>query len=159
MKKKNFFKDLNILKGKKSLLVSLFDGLNENKLFVGLMMIFMNLGSRYIDPGLTDGQKKIFKSVAKELLIFTIAFVATRNILVSLTITILFIIFFRFVFNENCKYNLIPEKMKSIMNSIDLDGDGKISQEEMNKALEILDKAKLDSNIKDSIKKNIEVNK
>ena len=65
MKKKNFFKDLNILKGKKSLLVSLFDGLNENKLFVGLMMIFMNLGSRYIDPGLTDGQKKYLNPLLK----------------------------------------------------------------------------------------------
>ena len=133
-------------KFKKIPLFTLLDGLNGNKLFVGMMMIFMNIGSRYIDLGLTEGQQKILKYVAREILIFTIAFINTRNILISLIITIIFSILVNFIFNEKCKYNLLPKKTKEFIEKIDLDGDGVISDEEINKALKVLKKAKEKNN-------------
>jgi len=135
---KNYFKyyseNININK--------FFNNISTNKLFIGLMMIFMNLGSRYIEIKLTKGQEMILKNIAREVLIFTIAFMGSRDIFIALIITAVFIILSNFVFNENSKFNVLPEKYKKIMNVIDTNSDGKISQEEIDKAYEILKKAK-----------------
>ena len=150
---KNYFKyyseSININK--------FFDNISTNKLFIGLMMIFMNLGSRYIEIKLTKGQEMILKNIAREVLIFTIAFMGSRDIFIALIITAVFIILSNFVFNENCKFNVLPEKYKKIMNVIDTNNDGKISQEEIDKAYEILKKAKNqeDLNNKNSMLNNI----
>tara|TARA_B100001093_G_scaffold516610_1_gene595817 strand:+ start:648 stop:1124 length:477 start_codon:yes stop_codon:yes gene_type:complete len=135
---KNYFKyyseNININK--------FFNNISTNKLFIGLMMIFMNLGSRYIEIKLTKGQEMILKNIAREVLIFTIAFMGSRDIFIALIITAVFIILSNFVFNENSKFNVLPEKYKKIINVIDTNSDGKISQEEIDKAYEILKKAK-----------------
>tara|TARA_Y100001970_G_scaffold294325_1_gene450589 strand:+ start:2948 stop:3454 length:507 start_codon:yes stop_codon:yes gene_type:complete len=119
-----------------------FENISTNKLFIGLMMIFMNIGSRYIEIKLTKGQEMIVKNIAREVLIFTIAFMGSRDIFISLIITAVFIILSNFVFNENSKYCILPSKYKQLSSVMDLDGDGKVSEEELNKAYEILKKAK-----------------
>jgi hypothetical protein len=118
------------------------DNISTSKLFIGLMMIFMNIGSRYIELNLTKGQEMIFKNVAREMLIFTIAFMGSRDIIMSLIITAVFIILSNFIFNENCKYNMLPSRYKKVVDAMDFDGDGKVSQEEIDKAQSILEKAK-----------------
>ena len=119
-----------------------FNNISTSKLFIGLMMIFMNLGSRYIEIKLTKGQEMILKNIAREVLIFTIAFMGSRDIFISLVITAVFIVLSNFVFNENSNFCILPNKYKKLTNIMDLDGDGKISEEELNKAYEILKKAK-----------------
>ena len=110
------------------------NNISTNKLFIGLMMIFMNLGSRYIEIKLTKGQEMILKNIAREVLIFTIAFMGSRDIFIALVITAVFIILSNFVFNENSKYCLLPEKYKKLTKVIDTNNDGKVSQEELDKA-------------------------
>ena len=108
-------KKLNKLKNKgKFSMNDFFNNINTNKYFIGLMMIFMNLGSRFIELNLTKGQEMIFKNVAREVLIFTIAFMGSRDIFIALVITAVFIILSNFVFNENCKYNILPENSDTI---------------------------------------------
>ena len=41
------------------------NNLSTSKLFLGIMMIFMNLGSRYIEIKLTKGQEMIIKNIAR----------------------------------------------------------------------------------------------
>lgn len=118
-----------------------FYNISTSKLFIGLMMIFMNLGSRYIEIKLTKGQEMILKNIAREVLIFTIAFMGSRDIFISLVITAVFIILSNFVFNENSKYCVLPHKYKKLANVMDTDGDGKVSQEELDKAYDILKRA------------------
>jgi len=118
------------------------ENLSTSKLFIGLMMIFMNLGSRFIELKLTKGQEMIFKNIAREVLIFTIAFMGSRDLIISFIITAVFIILSNFVFNENSKYCILPESYKRLENLIDTNGDGTISQDELDKAYEILRKAK-----------------
>lgn len=120
---------------------SFFNNISTSKLFLGLAMIFMNLGSRYIEIKLTKGQEMIFKNIAREVLIFTIAFMGSRDIFIALVITAVFIILSNFVFNENSKYCLLPEKYKKLTKVIDTNNDGKVSQEELDKAYEILRRA------------------
>ena len=118
------------------------ENLSTSKLFIGLMMIFMNIGSRFIELELTKGQEMIFKNIAREVLIFTIAFMGSRDLIIAFIITAVFIILSNFVFNENSKYCILPESYKKLENVIDTNGDGKVSEEELNKAYEILKKAK-----------------
>lgn len=118
------------------------ENLSTSKLFIGLMMIFMNIGSRFIELELTKGQEMIFKNIAREVLIFTIAFMGSRDLVIAFIITAVFIILSNFVFNENSKYCILPESYKKLENVIDTNGDGKVSEEELNKAYEVLRKAK-----------------
>jgi len=116
--------------------------LGTNKLLIGVFMIFMNIGSRYIELKLTKGQEMILKNIAREILIFTIAFVATKDLIMSFTITAIFIILANFVFNEKSKYSILPEKYKKIASLIDTNNDNVISENEINKAYDILKKAR-----------------
>lgn len=131
-------------KNKKITLNNFLDNLSTNKLFIGIMMIFMNIGSRFIELKLTKGQEMIFKNIAREVLIFTIAFMGSRDIVIALILTAVFIILSNFVFNENSKFCILPESYKKIKNVMDLNNDGKVSDEELEKAYEVLKKAKLE---------------
>ena len=116
--------------------------IETNKLLIGVFMIFMNIGSRYIELKLTKGQEMILKNIAREILIFTIAFVATKDLIMSFTITAIFIILANFVFNEKSKYSILPEKYKKLASLIDTNNDNVISENEINKAYDILKKAR-----------------
>ena len=107
----------------------------------------MNIGSRYIEIKLTKGQEMIVKNIAREVLIFTIAFMGSRDIFIALIITAVFIILSNFVFNENSKFNMLPEKYKKINSIIDTNDDGIVSQEEIDKAYDILKKAREKDNL------------
>ena len=122
-------------------IISYVKNLNTNKLFIGLMLIFANLGSRYVEIKLTKGQEMFIKNIAREVLIFIIAFVGSRDIFVALTITAVFIVLSNFVFNENSRFCVFPKKYKKLINELDTNKDGKVSKEELDKALEILKKA------------------
>ena len=67
-----------------SMLIDLNKDLNSNKLLAGFCMIAMNIGSRYIELKLTKGQELLLKNIAREVLIFTIAFINTKDILSSI---------------------------------------------------------------------------
>lgn len=141
-KNNNNKKNSSSFKNGKFNLTQFLENLSTSKLFIGLMMIFMNIGSRFIELELTKGQEMIFKNIAREVLIFTIAFMGSRDLVIAFVITAVFIILSNFVFNENSKYCILPESYKKLENVIDSNGDGKVSEEELNKAYEILKKAK-----------------
>lgn len=145
-------------KNKKLTLNNFLENLSTNKIFIGLIMIFMNLGSRFIELKLTKGQEMLFKNIAREVLIFTVAFIGTRDIIISLILTAVFIILSNFVFNENSKFCILPEKYKKIKNSIDLNDDGVVSEEELEKAYNILKKAKIQEkkNLKNNFLNNLD---
>lgn len=129
------------------------NNISTNKLFIGLMMIFMNIGSRYIEIKLTKGQEMIIKNIAREVLIFTIAFMGSRDILISLIITAVFIILSNFVFNENSRFCILPKRFKKLNDVMDLDGDGRVSEEELKKAYDTLKKAKQQEDLDNKINK------
>ena len=131
---------------KKSLKKYKFDifmrDLETNKLLIGIFMIFMNIGSRYIELRLTKGQEMILKNISREILIFTIAFIHTKDLIIAFIITGIFIILANFVFNEKSKYSILPEKYKNLASVIDTNKDNIISENEINKAYDTLKKAR-----------------
>tara|TARA_B100000902_G_scaffold305073_1_gene293453 strand:+ start:17313 stop:17795 length:483 start_codon:yes stop_codon:yes gene_type:complete len=150
----NKFKDKLSNKNLKKITIKTFlNNISTNKLFIGIMMIFMNIGSRYIEIKLTKGQEMIVKNIAREVLIFTIAFMGSRDILIALIITAVFIILSNFVFNEKSKFCILPKRFTQLHDVMDIDGDGRVSKEELNKAYDILKKAKQQEDLDNKINK------
>ena len=117
--------------------------LNTSKLFAGILMILMNVGSKYIELGLTKTQEHALRTgLGREILIFCVVFLGTRDILLSILMTSAFIILSDYLFNENSRFSIMSKKMKRIASLIDTNNDGIISPEEIRKATEILEKAK-----------------
>lgn len=116
--------------------------INESKFFVGISMILLNIGSKYVDFKFTKTQEHILRnSIAREMLIFAIVFMGTRDILYAIVLTSAFMVLSEFVFNENSKYCLLSEKTQKIISAIDTNQDGYISPQEEQRALDILQKA------------------
>jgi len=117
--------------------------LNDSKYFAGIAMLIVNIGSRYITLGLSKSQEEYIKAlIVREILIFSIIWMATRDIYIAITMTAAFIVLADYLFNENSSYCVLPEKYKQIHKLVDTNEDGLISQEEIKKAEETLRKAK-----------------
>ena len=116
--------------------------INESKFFIGLSMILLNIGSKYVDFKFTKSQEQLLRNgIAREILIFTIVFMGTRDILYAILLTAAFVILSEHVFNEKSRYCLVSKKIKQINALIDTDKDGIITPEEEQRALDTLKKA------------------
>ena len=120
--------------------------LNENKFFVGILVLVLNVFSKYIELKLTKTQEAYFKnSFIRQLFIFAVVWSGTRDIYISIAMTAVFVVLADHLFNEESKFCVIPkywsERMKQ---AIDTDGDGKLSDEEIEHAIHILQRAKQD---------------
>ena len=124
-----------------SIFKKLDDGLeflNTNKYFTGIMMILLNIGSRYVALDLSKTQQDFLSSVwVRRALVFTIVFIATRDIKVSLLLTLMFVILISGLFNGKSRYCILPKSYVEL----DRDGDGEISADEVRMAYDKLVKA------------------
>ena len=85
-----------------------------------------------------DSHRQFLSSKAiRRIIIFTVSFVATRDVVASLIITASFVILVLNLFNENSEYCVIPKTLKKL----DTNNDGEISPEEIKKAYDVLKKA------------------
>ena len=67
--------------------------INENKYFIGFTMILLNIGARFIIDELDDDLRKIISDkIVRKIFIFCSFFMATKDIITALILTILFII-------------------------------------------------------------------
>ena len=116
---------------------------NNSPIIAGTAMLFLNIGSRYIDLGLSKTQENAIKgSIAREALIFSIVFVATKNIVLSIIMTFVFFVLTEYIFNEKSKFCAAPNFFQQIKADIDLNGDNIISDYEVEKAIAVLKQAK-----------------
>jgi hypothetical protein len=80
----------------------ILNSLNTNPYFIGTMMLLLNLGGRFLQLEISKGQEKFFQQVwVRRILVFTVIFVATRNVLVALFMSIIVLALLSFLFNEN----------------------------------------------------------
>jgi hypothetical protein len=69
------------------------DTVNTNKLFIGIMMIVMNIGSRHLMDEFSASPEEYSRNlVLRRIAIFALCFVATRDIVTALLLTAGFII-------------------------------------------------------------------
>ena len=117
--------------------------LNTNKFFAGIVMLILNLGSKFISVNFSESQEDYLRNnVGRQLLIFAIVFVATKDIYISVALTACFFVLTDHLFNENSRFNVLPKSFRKMKKVIDDNDDGDISDDELNKAIGILTKAK-----------------
>ena len=117
--------------------------LNNNKFFAGIVMILLNVGSKFISVQFSKSSEEYMKmAVGKELLVFAMAWMGTRDIYTALILTAVFVVLSDNLFNESSPYCIVPEKYRILGSLIDTDIDGVISDQEMKDAEAVLEKAK-----------------
>ena len=93
------------------------NSLNQSKYFAGIMILVLNLGSRYISLELSETQDQILRNkIIRRFLVFTVVFVSTRDIYVSLILTGVFILLVSGLFNENSKFSIVTKPVISNIN-------------------------------------------
>jgi len=121
----------------------LSEKLNNSKYFLGIMMIMLNICSKYVTVKLSKSQEAYIRNyIIRELLIFTMCWMGTRDILVSVVVTAAFFLLTEHLFNEDSKYCILPEKYRKFHLLLDKNNDGVVSEQEINDAVAVLSRAK-----------------
>lgn len=85
---------------------------NTNKIIIGLAMICVNVGSKYIIQDLTDIHTKLMMNkVFKQFVLVCIFFMATRDILISIILTFLFSTIVYGLLDEKKQFNLLHSSL------------------------------------------------
>lgn len=122
--------------------IKFYSSLNNSKLLFGLAMIVLNLLSKHIELGLSKSQEAYIKNaIGREILIFTILFINTRDIFLSILLTAAFVVLANTVFHEDSRFCLMTTKYKQLKNVLDTNNDGYVSEKEIKEAKDILLKA------------------
>ena len=97
----------------------MINSLNTSKYFSGILMLLLNLGSKYLAMELTEFHEKFLSNVfIRRILVFTVFFMATKDVFVSFILTGVFVILVSGLFNENSKYCVMTKKSKGLFNEI-----------------------------------------
>ena len=135
--------------------------INNSKVFAGCMMLLMNIASKYVTIKLSKSQEAYFRNnIARELLIFAVCWMGTRDLTISLLLTAAFYVLSQHLFHEESKLCILPQKYREFHLLLDTNQDGEISQQEITDAVNLLAKAKsqqaTQANTKDELYRTFE---
>ena len=76
--------------------------INSNPYFIGIMMLLLNIGGRFLSLEVSKGQERFLSDpIVRRFLLFAVLFVATRNVLVAAALTVIVVLLLGYLFNEN----------------------------------------------------------
>lgn len=117
--------------------------LNSSKFFAGIVMILLNVGSKFISIQFSKSTEEYLKySLSKQLLVFSMAWMGTRDIYTALGLTAIFTILSEHLFNEESNYCVVPYDYRVLHKLADTDNDGAVTEIEITQAISVLEKAK-----------------
>ena len=145
-------KTTNSKKQSKNSLTQLFSYLHDNiqainnsKIFAGLMIITLNIVSKFANFKLSKTLEAYFKfTFSRQVLVFAIAWMGTRDIYIALLITIIFVILTDYLFHEESHFFVLSEDFRDYHISL-LENENTVetvTEEDIKKAKNILEKAK-----------------
>lgn len=125
--------------------------LNNSKFFAGIIMIMLNVGSKFIAISFSKSTEEYLKySVSKQLLVFSMAWMGTRDIYTALGLTAVFTVLSEHLFNEESDLCIVPEQYRVLDKLVDTNNDGVVTDAELNAAIVILEKARKSQKIQKS---------
>ena len=111
--------------------------INNSKIFAGLMIITLNIASKFVTFKFSKTTEMYLKyTFSRQILVFAMAWMGTRDIYIAGGLTLLFIAIFDFLFNENSSLCILPNELKEYYNNMDED----ISHDDYVKAKSTVDK-------------------
>jgi hypothetical protein len=124
-------------------LTGLMSKINNSPMLAGIAMLLLNIGSRYIEIGLSKTQEEALRAgLARELLIFAMVYMGTKDVLLSIGMTAAFVVLSEHLLNDESNFCVIPSYMKRLRLEIDLNKDDKVTDNEIEQAITTLKKAK-----------------
>ena len=117
--------------------------LNNSKFFAGVIMILLNVGSKFIAIQFSRSTEEYLKmNITKQILVFAMAWMGTRDIYTALGLTAIFTILSDYLFNEESALCMVPYKYRVLHKLVDTNEDGVVSETELSAAMAVLEKAK-----------------
>lgn len=119
--------------------------LNNSKFFAGLMIILLNISSKFVTIRLSKTMESYLKyTFSRNILVFAIAWMGTRDIYIAAAMVLAFIIVMDYLLNENSVYCCLPEQFMDYHISLleENNNNERISDEDIQKATELLERAK-----------------
>jgi hypothetical protein len=130
--------------------------MNQSKIFAGIMIVIINIASKFVTFKLSKTMESYLKfTFSRDVLVFAITWMGTRDIYIALIMTTLFMIIVDFLLNENSAFCCLPSSFVNKHVSM-LEGmtSGPPTQEEIVKAELVLKRAKesekLNTNLEDA---------
>jgi len=127
--------------------------LNQSKIFAGLIIITLNIASKFVTFKLSKTQESYLKyTFSKNILVFAFTWMGTRDVLISLIMTLIFILFTDYLLNEESMFCCLHpsfisthmDKLESMnnMNSVPHDTIEKITKEDVECVEKVIKKLK-----------------
>ena len=120
--------------------------MNNSKIFAGIMIILMNITSKYVPIKLGKTMERLMKHyISTPLLVFTVSWIGTRDLYIAFIITGLYILFAEILFNEDSSFCVLSEEFRDYHDQIEKEQQEKneqLTEEDVIKAKAVLEKAK-----------------
>jgi hypothetical protein len=88
--------------------------LNNNKLIWGATMLLLNIGSRFVVGDLGKFHELVLSNeYVKKIIVFSMFFVATRDIIASFLLTVLYVVIVDGLLHEKRKFCILPSSFKN----------------------------------------------
>ena len=114
--------------------------INNSKLFAGLMIITLNIASKFVNIKLSKSMESYLKyTFSRQILIFAIAWMGTRDIYVAFFVAFVFVICVDYLFNEESAFCCLPETF--ITQQVALMETGPVTEDELKRAKDTIARA------------------
>jgi hypothetical protein len=88
--------------------------LNDSKIFAGIMIIIINIASKFVNFKMSKTVESYLKfNFSRNILVFAMTWMGTRDIYIAISITLVFIIIADFLMNENSIFCCLPKSYVS----------------------------------------------
>lgn len=88
--------------------------MNNSKIFAGLMIIILNIASKFVTFRLSKSMESYLKyTFSRNVLVFAMAWMGTRDIITAGFITLIFILCMEYLFNEDSMFCLLSKDFRS----------------------------------------------
>ena len=127
--------------------------INDSKVFAGLMIITLNIVSKYVNIGLSKSMESYLKyTFSRQLLVFSIAWMGTRDIYIAFFITFMFTLCAEYLFNEDSVFCVLSEDFQDYHSTLvdnETNNSEKVTDDEIQKAKDVLERAKKQNKLTD----------
>ena len=118
----------------------IFEKINEkitsNKIVMGIVMLLINVVSKYATIELSDTQQEYFNNtIIRHIFLFLILFSSTKDLFLSIILLVSFIIMAQYLFNEKSRFCILKFPQKDCKKK-------PISKKQINEAIKTLKQAK-----------------
>lgn len=129
--------------------------LNSSKIFAGIMIIILNISSKFVTIKMSKSIESYLKfTFSRDILVFAIVWMGTRDIYIALFMTLIFIFCVDYLFNENSWFCCLPERFTNYHTELLDTNTRKLTPSDIEHMKNILDKLENIENFEGIVKKD-----